>query len=358
MNKENNKFLILTPGFARDELDTTCLPFLQNFIIELNLRFPLLEIHILALDYPFFSGTYQWNKNLVYGFNGWGKKGFKRLIKWMRVWTRLKQIGKGTNVIGILSLWCNECALLGNRFSNRNNVTHFCWIQGQDAKKQNKYVSRIKPTGKELIAISDFIQDEFQRNHGVRPGHVVPIGIRADENDYKSEIRDIDILGVGSLIPLKQYHLFVEVVNRVRKKIPGVRAVLSGQGPEENSIKTLISKYGLQNNITVTGELAHVEILRLMTRSKVFLHTSNYEGLGVACIEALYAGCHVISFVQPMHYKINQWIVISTLEQMTDQAVDLLNDQHTLYNSVITFTAGETAQKILQLYGYKDDISS
>src|ERR1700676_1303589 len=268
MNKDNKILIIHTPGFARDERDTTCLPFLQNFIRELNEQFPLLKVIILAFDYPFITAAYQWNKNEVISFNGWGKKNFKKLFKWLVIWKRMKRIRRSNHAVGLLSLWCNECAYLGDRFAKRNNLPHFCWILGQDAKKENNYVFRIKPSSTDLIAISDFIQEEFEKNHAIRPKHVISVGIRPAEFPGENTARDIDILGVGSLIPLKQYHLFIEVIYPVSLYIPSIKVVLCGKGPEENNLRKLISKYSLHKNITLTEELPHSEILQTMNRSK------------------------------------------------------------------------------------------
>ena len=358
MNKDNKMLIILTPGFARDETDTACLPFLQNLIKESNKEFPLLKIIILAFDYPFMTAEYQWHNNEIISFNGWGKKRFKKLFKWLLIWIKMRRIKRSNHVIGILSLWCNECAYLGSRFARRNNLPHFCWILGQDAKKENKYIGRIRPFSEELIAISDFIQEEFEKNHAVRPKYVVPIGIPTNENLNENFLRHIDILGVGSFIQLKQYHLFIEAVYEIRRHFINIRAVLCGKGPEENNLKKMIEKYGLQNNISLTGELPHDEILRIMNQSKVLLHTSKYEGLPAVCIEALYAGCHVISFVQPVHNDIEHWHIAHTKEQLAEKARIILSNHGTLYKPVLTFTIGESVKKIMHLYNYNESTTN
>ncbi len=351
MSNANKTLIILAPGFPKDEADSTCLPFLQNFVLEVNGQFPLLKLVILAFDYPFKATSYQWNKNEVIPFNGWKKRNISKLFKWLYIWRTMKKIRRSDQVVGILSLWCNECALLGNRFAKRNKLDHYCWIQGQDAKKENHYVKRIKPTATELIALSDFIQNEFEKNHSIRPTHMIPIGIRPSEFSTENIVRDIDILGVGSLIPLKRYELFIEVIDSIQKQFRDIKVLLCGKGPEEPTLKSLIEKYGLQKNIELVGELPHPQILMQMKRSKVFLHTSNYEGLGVVCIEALYAGCHVISFVQPMNADIEQWHIVQTKEAMTEKTMTILNDPPIQYRSVLTFTMQDTARKIMQLYG-------
>ncbi len=352
----NNKksLVILTPGFPKNEADSTCIPFLQDFILELNEQFPNLKIDTLAFDYPLNSGTYQWNKNEVVSFNGWKKENIKKLYKWLLIWRRMKIISSSQNLIGLLSLWCGECAFLGNRFAKRNHLAHFCWIQGQDAKIENKYIARIRPLPAELIAISDFNQREFEKNHMIRPGHVIPVGIKPPQILGVNEIKDIDILGVGSLIPLKQYHLFIEIIYKISQFFPEIKAALCGKGPEQERLKVAIANYNLEGNIELTGELSHDKVLTLMKRGKVFLHTSNYEGFSVACMEALGSGCHVISFIKPMQFDIKQWHIVQTTSEMMETAKSILNNPDSVYEPVLPFTVGESVKSIIQLYNYND----
>jgi glycosyltransferase involved in cell wall biosynthesis len=120
------------------------------------------------------------------------------------------------------------------------------------------------------------------KNYGIKPGSVIPAGINPAEFKMPGRIRPIDILSVGSLIPLKQYSLFVEILSMVKQYKPDVHAVLCGKGPEESVLRELICQYDLQDNIVLTGELPHEEVLEFMTKSKIFLHTSSYEGICVS----------------------------------------------------------------------------
>src|SRR4029077_10241981 len=110
-----------------------------------------------------------------------------------------------------------------------------------------------------------------------------------------------------------------------------INAMLCGKGAQEMQLQKLILHYQLQNNILLIGEKSHPETLRLMQRTKVFLHTSNYEGFSTVCLEALYAGCHVISFIKPMQHNIDHWHIVQTKEQMLQKALYLLNDAATQY---------------------------
>jgi hypothetical protein len=77
-------------------------------------------------------------------------------------------------------------------------------------------------------------------------------------------------------------------------------------------------------NISLTGEMDHSTVLALMQRSKLMLHTSSYEGFSGACLEALYAGAHVISFFSPQDAWIRHWHIAVNKEEMIELALEIL----------------------------------
>ena len=349
MSSNARTLIILTPGFAKDQSDSVCIPTQQHFIKALNEMHPELKIIILALEYPFFRGTYDWFGNTVISFKGINKDIRKLFLRRM-VAIKLKELNTQFKIVGLLSFWCNECALIAKTFADKHDVRHICWISGQDAKKENRYPNRIAPRCDELATLSDFLQDEFEKNHGIRPKYVVPPGIERQQYSVTGELKDIDVLAAGSLIPLKQYEIFIDVIDKVRKSLPGLNAVLIGKGPEKNKLISLIEKKGLTQNIILTGELPHSTVLNYMRRAKVFLHPSSYEGFGIVCIEALGAGADVISFVKPMNRDIESWHTVKNEEEMIKKTITLLQDQKKVYRSVIPYTIEATAQRMGELF--------
>lgn len=344
--------IILTPGFAENEADSTCLPSLQSFVKRLRKDHPALNIIILALQYPFVAGEYYWHHCRVIALGGKGKAKLSRLFVWMKAGNKLSKLRKEENVVGILSFWCGEAALLGHRFGKKYGVKHYCWILGQDAKKENKYVRRIRPAAAELIAISDFIQQEFEKNHGISPGQVIPLGIDPDEFPKEGQPGEIDIMGAGSLIPLKQYDVFIEVLSKIREQNPQIKAILCGKGPEEKQLKELVEKYELKKNIIMGGGLPHKAVLKYMKSSRIFLHTSNYEGFSTVCLEALYAGMQVISFCKAMNAGIPHWHIVQTKEDMIKRALDLLKRPLQRSEPVLPYAMEKTVQELMQLFNH------
>lgn len=352
MSDKTKTLVILTPGFPKDESDTTCLPMQQSFIRALNQKFPGLNIIILAFQYPYFRKTYQWYGNTVISFDGRNRGGLIKLFLFRRWYAAIKKIHRTEKIHGLLSFWYAECALVGKRFADKYGVKHYCWMWGQDAKKGNKYVpfTALKPG--ELIAFSDSLQSEFEKNYGIRPAHVITPGVDFKEFSFHNPKKDIDIIAAGSLIPLKQYDIFIEVIAEMKKRIPLINAVLIGEGPERNKLQSLIASLGLQPNITLTGKLPHPDVLQWMQRGKVFMHPSSYEGFGIVCIEALCAGAKVISFVKPMQTEIENWHIVTNKEEMVQTATEMLKDPNVEFKSVVPYTIEQPVQKMSQLFSF------
>jgi glycosyltransferase involved in cell wall biosynthesis len=346
--------IILTPAFPANESEeeSVWLPAKQSLIRALNRNFPELEIIILTFQFPASRNRYTWNGNLVIPFSGENKGGIRNWLLWLNVVKTLFQLKRTKHIIGILSFWCAECSFVAHYFSKLYRLKHYCWICGQDARSWNKFVKRIRPAPSELVAMSDFLQNEFHKNHGIRPAYLIPDAIDTSLFDKDNEERTIAILGAGSLSPLKQYDIFVEVVAAIKEQLQTCKAILCGDGSEWKRLELKIKELRLEDDLKLSGSLPQKEVLRLMKRTKVFLHTSNYEGFGNVCIEALYAGAHVISFTKPMNQEIPHWHIVSTKEEMTVRALEILRDHHPDYSSVLPFDMNDSAKQFMELFQY------
>ena len=358
MTELKKTLVILSPGFPKNEADSTCIPPQQVFVRNLKLQYPQLNIVVLAFEYPFHSCSYQWCNVSVISFGGANKGGLTRLNNWRRVRQILKQLNRQHQLIGLLSFWIGDCAFVADRFARKHNLKHFCWILGQDAKPGNKYFRWIKPTAESLVALSDFISTEVKNNYSVKPAQVIPVGIDPKLFGEPVRTKDIDLLGVGSLIPLKLYSLLINMIATLHIYFPNIRAMICGDGPERHLLTELIKDYKLEKNIQLIGGLPHSAVLALMQRTKVFAHPSSYEGLGVVCLEALYAGAQVVSFVRPMDQPIKNWHFAKTPDDMVNILKRLLDDPSFSKGKVAPYAIGDTCNKMMSLFGYNDSVIS
>lgn len=350
MQLKEKTLVILTPGFPESEADSTCIPDRQVFVRTLKRNYPFLNVVVLAFQYPFEAKVEKWYGIEVICFNGGNKGRLSRLIIWYKVWKVLTKLARKHDIIGLLSFWIGECSLIGKLFAQQYSLFHYSWILGQDAKKGNWYAKYLRPKGNELIALSDSLVAEFHKNYSVEPEYVIPNGIDPSLFPLKDLLRDIDVLGAGSLIHLKQYDVFLRLVNELKIHFPFINAALAGRGPEEKKLRNLVTELGLSNNIQLTGEKPHQELFQLMQRSRVFLHTSSYEGFSSVCLEALYCGAQVISFCKPMKSDLEHWHVVSDEKEMLQKAIDILRDPAADHSSAIPFLMDKSAKRVMNLY--------
>jgi glycosyltransferase involved in cell wall biosynthesis len=342
--------VILSPGFPADENDTTCIPSMQIFVKGLKQNKPGLHIVVVSFQYPFKAARYNWNGVEVIALAGKGKGQLFRLITWRRVWQTLKQLHGNYQLVGLLSFWMGEAAYMGNRFAKKYGLPHYTWLLGQDAKAGNHYVKQVKPAPGSLIAISDFLAREFSINYHIQPGHTIPTGIDTSLFAAKPGARDIDIIGVGSLIPLKQYDLFIRIIKSLTVQFPQVKALICGKGPELDYLKKQISRLRLEDHIELKGELSHPEVLALMQRSKILLHTSAYEGYSTVLSEGLYAGCHVVSLVNGMDLRPPQHHVPANAENIPEIIKELLHDPNLQHESVLAYPVEDITNRVAALF--------
>jgi glycosyltransferase involved in cell wall biosynthesis len=328
MSNKLRHLLILTPGFPENEADTTCLPYLQQFILSYKKLHPALKITILSLHHPFDKSSYQWHGMNVDCMMGKNKAGVNRLMTIYRAYKKGLTIHKQERIDAVLSIWVTDAALAAKHIARKIGAPFFAWAWGQEVKPGNKYMKLVNPDEQQLAVMSDYQNEILYRSYGKRAKYVIPNGIIEEAfPELNIAERKIDVLAVGSLIPLKQYHLFIELVRWLRENgRPNIKAVLAGDGVLKNELIALQHQYQLENNLEITGAVAHQHIFELMNNAKVFVHPSNYEGHSTVMLEALYSGCKVVSFMPMSSTGIDNFTQCADIDEMKRVAIKLLAD--------------------------------
>ena len=105
---------------------------------------------------------------------------------------------------------------------------------------------------------------------------------------------DIRIVGnLSALADHKDYPVFIETARLLMEKEARLHFIIAGTGPEEDSIRKLITEKKLENHISLLG--FRKDVTNVMLSLDAFLITSKTEGLGTIVLEAFAAGIPVIS---------------------------------------------------------------
>ncbi|MFB6438903.1 glycosyltransferase [Streptomyces sp. NPDC056411] len=171
--------------------------------------------------------------------------------------------------------------------------------------------------GAATVAVSDTVAARLRR-WGVPEEriHVVPNGIEAHRFGFDPAARALVrtrlglpldafvVGGVGRLVPGKRFDVLVRAVTQ----LPGVHLLLAGEGPEREMLRRMAEQFGSGDRIHLLGVRdgaidtggggqtgdAGPDIPGLLSAIDVFVSPSPEEAFGLAVLEALASGLHVL----------------------------------------------------------------
>jgi glycosyltransferase involved in cell wall biosynthesis len=295
--KSGKHIVLLSPGFAAHEEDHTCIPPLQAYLPALQERFPHLKISLIALQYPYRRGQYVWQGYDIFAAGGRNRRLLKPLT-WQRARHQFARLHRTLPVDLIHSFWLREATWLGSKIAQKHHIPQVATIMGQDALSSNRYLRRLDFASMQVTAISERAATEFSQNTKQPLPPVISWGLSTTDLDWQAPPqtqRPIDLIGVGSLVLVKNWPRFVRIVARLAEKRPDLKAAIVGEGPERPRLEKMIRDLKLENHLELRGEVSRPAALELMSQSKVLLHTATYEGQGYVFPEALSRGAHIVS---------------------------------------------------------------
>lgn len=155
-----------------------------------------------------------------------------------------------------------------------------------------------------MIAIGSDIATMFETQIGI-PAHKIEI-VRAGVNlsTYNQNrsaarqslgLREQDrvVVIVARLYPEKNHLLLLRAFAEVTREVENARLLIVGEGTERAAIRATIDELGLTHEVQLLGVRRDVALI--LAASDVFALSSNREGLPIAILEAMAAGCPVVA---------------------------------------------------------------
>lgn len=202
-------------------------------------------------------------------------------------------------------------------------------------------------TATELIVPTKKTYDLFKEKYQVdRNIHIIPTGIELErfytENiDLKAlssmkkkiGIKESDFIAIfiGRLAQEKNVVFLLDVLKGLLPKLPNLKLLIVGDGPDYDEYKNIIKEYGLENNTIMTGKVPWDKVPYYYHMSDIFLTASHTETQGLTVIEAMASSVVPIciddeSFRNTVVDDLNGKI-FSTKEECEDIITDLYNDR-------------------------------
>ncbi len=102
------------------------------------------------------------------------------------------------------------------------------------------------------------------------------------------------VLLVGRLIPEKRAHLLPPVVAAARARVPGLRGLVVGDGPDRGQLDAAVARAGMQEWVEAPGFVERGALDDALASASCLLVTSQREGYGIVVLEAAAHGTPVV----------------------------------------------------------------
>ncbi len=148
------------------------------------------------------------------------------------------------------------------------------------------------------------------------------------------QLGDRPVVGtVNHLHPRKRIDLFLEAVAVAREDVPGVVALVVGDGPERASLeeKAVLSGMEVGRDVIFTGAVPEEELPAHYALANVYMHTGREESFGLSVIEALKLGVPVVSVAEggpldTVQDGVSGCLVPATVQALGEALAGLLAD--------------------------------
>ena len=159
-----------------------------------------------------------------------------------------------------------------------------------------------------LVVVSELLRDEICTWFGLTPERVITIANGVDTARFQRDgpistgrrcARALVggdypmITNVARLVPQKAQHFLIEAAQIVLATAPDVRFVLLGDGPLRPELEAQAAALGISDKVIFAG--FRPDVADVLAASDVFVLSSLWEGMPVALLEAMAAGCTAVS---------------------------------------------------------------
>lgn len=158
-----------------------------------------------------------------------------------------------------------------------------------------------------------------------------PISDKYTSGSALDSEKDNLIVSVGRLSPQKNQKMMIDGFKELLKVKPEYRLEIYGEGEIHEEIEDYIKESELTNKVLLKGRCN--ELQNVLNRAKLFVLTSNYEGMSNAMMEALYMGLPVVTTSvsgteELIVNEVNGVIVpIGDTKAYTDIIINLVSDE-------------------------------
>jgi glycosyltransferase involved in cell wall biosynthesis len=144
-----------------------------------------------------------------------------------------------------------------------------------------------------VVTMGTGAADYFRRTGFRGECHVVAGGIDAEQRVAEVDASPSDIVVVGRLAAIKRLDVFLDAMARVVRRLPQATATLVGDGPLRATLEEQARRLQLGDRVRWAG--FHADVRPWLSRSRVYVLSSDSEGVPLALMEAMMSGLPAVA---------------------------------------------------------------
>jgi len=178
-----------------------------------------------------------------------------------------------------------------------NSYDAFFSIKTSYVGKQKNQFKHLMPKLDKVIVLSKYDQERFLKELNVQTEVIYnPLTI---EPKGKGSSEHKKFLAIGRFSPLhKGFDILINAFALFAKQNQDWTLDIVGEGPEEDMLRSLVSKHHLEKRVTLYPFTKEVE--KHYESASVYVLSSRWEGFGLVLVEAMSYGLPIISSYLPV----------------------------------------------------------
>ena len=213
----------------------------------------------------------------------------------------------------VLAIWARTLAQVDTRLAvtehNTLSLTLADYLSTQTRDRRTKQMSelirRLYSRADSIVAVSNGVAEDLAATTGLARGRVqmiynpvitaaiVGLAESAIDNEWCENRAVRVILAIGRLNTQKNFSTLIDAFHRVRAEKSDLRLIILGEGPLRSELESQIARLGLTDDVLLPGWVDNP--YSYMSRARMLVLSSLWEGLPTVLIEALACGCPVVA---------------------------------------------------------------
>jgi len=219
------------------------------------------------------------------------------------IYKLLRVINNKNNPISLIHTHLVHASLLGRllgiifkipivttrHYNERNKKYNLFYFLEDITLKYSNLVIAISEAVKKHLIFSNFVKSEkCQTIYN-------PINLKLLEYNNSIELRNKkNILCNARLIKVKGVEYLIDAFNIIGEKIPEAKLLLIGRNDNNVNVIKKITNHRFRDRIIIMGFIPREEIIKELSKTRVYVQPSLSEGLGLSAIEAMGMRCPCI----------------------------------------------------------------